>query len=127
MGKKHKKEKKKKNKKHSGSDDDWVESDKNTSNSKTLERDSFMEFGFLATYSKGDIQKKKNPEKAKEIETKAALAASRELNPLLRDNSATVPASKDSSKICHGGQGSDGGLSWLLRAFKRAEDQAKEG
>merc|ERR1719228_2530175 len=86
-----------------------------------------MEFGFLATYSKGDIQNKKNPEKAKEIVTKAALAASRELNPLLRDKSATAPASKDSSRMSHGGQGSDGGLSWLLRAFKRAEDQAKEG
>ena len=27
----------------------------------------------------------------------------------------------------HGGQSGDGGLGWLIKAFKRAEDQSKEG
>ena len=27
----------------------------------------------------------------------------------------------------HGGQSVDGGIEWLIKAFKRAEDQSKEG
>merc|ERR1712106_487665 len=58
---------KKKKKKHdSDSEDDWVESEKNKIDTKKLERDSFMEFGFLATYSKADLQAKANANKKPE-------------------------------------------------------------
>jgi len=125
--KKHKKEKKKKDKKHDGdSDGDWVESDKNVVDTKKLERDSFMEFGFLATYSKADLQAKANANKKPEVDAKAALGASRELNPQIRAEGGAHFIDK-SSKPIHGGQSGDGGLAWLIRAFKRAEDQAREG
>eukprot|EP00092_Neocalanus_flemingeri_P033318 GFUD01036233.1.p1 GENE.GFUD01036233.1~~GFUD01036233.1.p1 ORF type:complete len:820 (+),score=317.06 GFUD01036233.1:41-2500(+) len=131
--KKHKKEKKKKDKKRdSGSDDDWVESDKNKIDAKKLERDSFMEFGFLATYSKNDLKAKANAEKKPEVDAKAALGASRELNPIVKAQlsaqAGALPHAKTiSAKPSHGGQSGDGGLTWLIRAFKRAEDQAREG
>jgi len=125
--KKHKKEKKKKDKKRgSDSDDDWIESDKNKVDQSKLERDSFMEFGFLATYSKADLKAKANADKKPEVDHKKALGASREMNPQLRAESGVAPLQAKPA-AAHGGQGGDGGLTWLLRAFKRAEDQAKEG
>jgi len=126
--KKHKKEKKKKKKKGDDSDSegDWVESDKNLVDTKKLERDSFMEFGFLATYSKADLQAKANSTKKPEVDPKAALSASRELNPQLREKGGAPPLVRPNKPV-HGGQSGDGGLAWLIKAFKRAEDQAREG
>jgi len=122
--KKHKKEKKKKDKKKdSDSEDDWVESDNNKVDQSKLERDSFMEFGFLATYSKADLKAKAKVDQKPEIDHKKALGDSRELNSQLRAQSGAAPLAKPA----HGGQSGDGGLTWLIRAFKRAEDQAKDG
>merc|ERR1712179_378036 len=129
--KKHKKEKKRKKdkKKDSDSDDDWVESDKNKVDQSKLGRDSFMEFGFIATYSKEDIKPTAKVDKNQEDSIKKAVAASRELNPQMRVESGgeAVAASPHNNRPCHGGQSGVGGLGWLIKAFKRAEDQAKEG
>jgi len=129
--KKHKKEKKRKKdkKKDSDSDDDWVESDKNKVDQSKLGRDSFMEFGFIATYSKEDIKPTAKVDKNQEDSIKKAVAASRELNPQMRAESGgeAVAASPHNNRPSHGGQSGDGGLGWLIKAFKRAEDQAKEG
>ena len=44
----------------SDSEDDWVESEKNVkSEDKTQERDSFLEFGLMNTYSKSDLSRDK--------------------------------------------------------------------
>ena len=127
--KKHKKEKKKKKdkKKDSDSDDDWVESDKNKVDQSKLGRDSFMEFGFIATYSKEDIKPTTKVDKKQEDDHKKAVAASRELNPQMRADSGGKVGAVPHNRPSHGGQSGDGGLGWLIKAFKRAEDQAKEG
>merc|ERR1712025_166537 len=127
--KKHKKEKKKKDrKKKSDSEDEWVESDKNIVDHKKLGRDSFMEFGFLATYSKEDLKPTAKVVRNKEEELKKAVAVSRELNPQMRAESrGTVADIPPHNRLSHGGQSGDGGLGWLIKAFKRAEDQSKEG
>ena len=127
--KKHKKEKKKKKdkKKDSESDDDWVESDKNKVDQSKLGRDSFMEFGFIATYSKEDIKPTTKVDKNQEDDHKKAVAASRELNPQMRAESGGKVGAAPHNRPSHGGQSGDGGLGWLIKAFKRAEDQAKEG
>ena len=127
--KKHKKEKKKKKdkKKDSDSDDDWVESDKNKVDESKLGRDSFMEFGFIATYSKEDIKPTTKVDKKQEDDHKKAVAASRELNPQMRAESGGKVGAAPHNRPSHGGQSGDGGLGWLIKAFKRAEDQAKEG
>jgi len=127
--KKHKKEKKKKKdkKKDSDSDDDWVESDKNKVDQSKLGRDSFMEFGFIATYSKEDIKSTTKVDKKQEDDQKKAVAASRELNPQMRGDSGGKVGAAPHNRPSHGGQSGDGGLGWLIKAFKRAEDQAKEG
>lgn len=127
--KKHKKEKKKKDKKKdSDSDDEWIESDKNkTVNEERLQRDSFMEFGFLATYSKSDTKSNIVDKKKTDEEERKALGASRELNPHLRTKAYGASNQHLNTKpvAAHGGVSGDGGLGWLLKAFKRAEDQAK--
>ena len=127
--KKHKKEKKKKKdkKKDSDSDDDWIESDKNKVDQGKLGRDSFMEFGFIATYSKEDIKSTTKVDKKQEDDQKKAVAASRELNPQMRADSSGEVGAAPHNRPSHGGQSGDGGLGWLIKAFKRAEDQAKEG
>jgi len=127
--KKHKKEKKKKKdkKKDSDSDDDWIESDKNKVDQGKLGRDSFMEFGFIATYSKEDIKPTTKVDKKQEDDHKKAVAASRELNPQMRADSGGEVGAAPHNRPSHGGQSGDGGLGWLIKAFKRAEDQAKEG
>ena len=128
--KKHKKEKKKKkdkdkNRKSEDSDDDWVESEKNvtvkTEETRRQERDSFLEFGLMNTYSKSDVQRQSKIVKQQEAEEHQRKADSRELNPELRAQAGAGP-------VCHSAakQG-DGGLGWLLKAFKRAEDQVREG
>ena len=126
--KKHKKDKKKRDK--SDSEDDWVESEKNVkSDDKTQERDSFLEFGLMNTYSKTDLSRDKVTKKdikRMEEEENNKVAASRELNPALRAQAGLSQAA-DTSKPRHGGGAGDGGLTWLLKAFKRAEDQASEG
>ena len=129
--KKHKKEKKKKKdkdrNKSDDSEDDWVESDKNitvpSEEQKKQERDSFLEFGLMNTYSKSDVQRQSQLVKKQEVEEHTKKAASRELNPELRAQSGLSSASKSGSDVKQG----DGGLAWLLKAFKRAEDQAAEG
>ena len=132
--KKHKKDKKKRGKSEDEDDsDDWVESEKNVVKDEgpKQERDSFLEFGLMNTYSKNDLQKdkvsKRDLQKQHEEEN-SKVAASRELNPELRVQSGLSMASNTpNSKPKHGGGSGDGGLAWLLKAFKRAEDQASEG
>ena len=128
--KKHKKEKKKKkdkdkNRKSEDSDDDWVESEKNVTvraeETRRQERDSFLEFGLMNTYSKSDVQRQSKIVKQQEAEEHQRKADSRELNPELRAQAGAGPVSHSTAK-----QG-DGGLGWLLKAFKRAEDQVREG
>jgi len=130
--KKHKKEKKKKkDKKRGGSDseDEWVESSNNVSTAPTAEkpqRESFMELGLMATYSKADLRKAtgKGKEKEEEARQRAELAAGRELNPALRAQTSLGAGGQQQTKVTRSG---DGGLAWLLKAFKRAEAQAAEG
>ena len=127
--KKHKKEKKKKKDKDRNkseeSEDEWVESEKNVpvarEGSPQQERDSFLEFGLMNTYSKSDVQRQSKLVKQQEAEEHQKKAASRELNPSLRAGSGEVARTGGGVK-----QG-DGGLGWLLKAFRRAEDQAGEG
>ena len=64
----------------------------------------------------------------KEEELKKAVAVSRELNPQMRSESRGTEADvPPHNRPSHGGQSGDGGLGWLIQAFKRAEDQSKEG
>jgi len=127
--KKHKKDKKKRDDSDNDSDE-WVESEKNvkvkTDEETKQERDSFLEFGLVNTYSKSDLTRvnKKKEEKRLAEEENSKKAASRELNPELRAQSGLTAG--DSNKPKPSGTG-DGGLTWLLKAFKRAEDQATEG
>ena len=87
--KKEKKHKKDKKKRDDDSEEDWVESEKNvkTEEDKPQERDSFLEFGLLNTYSKSDLSRDKVTKKdirRMEEEENNKVAASRELNPALR-------------------------------------------
>ena len=156
--KKKKKKKEKKKKKDKGSDsDDWEESENNVSKKSEVkpptekasaadagqQRDEFMEMGFLASYSKNErsdrvsTKDRKAAEKQAQEEARAAVGASRELNPGMRqqmeaalkpetrEKMDTAPISSSAAPVKN--KSGDGGLGWLLKAFKRAEEQASEG
>ena len=155
--KKKKKEKKKKREKE-GKDsesDEWEESESNVSKRVEIppppvekasepiqQRDEFMEMGFLASYSKNErtdrvsTKDRKAAEKQALAEERAAVGASRELNPGMRQQmeAALKPETREkmeaTSKTTAApvqNKSGDGGLGWLLKAFKRAEEQAVEG
>merc|ERR1719234_2792149 len=154
--KKKKKEKKKKKKKGEESDsDDWEESENNVSKKEAAlekvskeagvlqQRDEFMEMGFLASYSKNErsdrvsTKDRKAAEKQAQEEARAAVGASRELNPGMRQQmeAALQPETREKMEAAAPSaaaapvknKSGDGGLGWLLKAFKRAEEQALEG
>merc|ERR1719234_787494 len=156
--KKKKKEKKKKKKgKDSDSEDDWEESENNVSKKEAAvekvskeaagvsQRDQFMEMGFLASYSKNErsdrvsTKDRKVAEKQAQEEARAAVGASRELNPGMRQQmeAALKPETREKMEAAAPSaavavapvknKSGDGGLGWLLKAFKRAEEQALEG
>ena len=155
--KKKKKEKKKKREKE-GKDsesDEWEESESNVSkrveippppvekaSEQIQQRDEFMEMGFLASYSKNErtdrvsTKDRKAAEKQALAEERAAVGASRELNPGMRQQmeAALKPETREKMEAISKtsaapvqNKSGDGGLGWLLKAFKRAEEQAVEG
>ena len=139
--KKKKKKKKKKKSKSSDSEDEWVESGKNKSVPGLAEekdekhrapelpkRDDWMEMGQIATYSRGDNLSKSEKRKKEKEEKEAANApgrSSRELNPYFSGGGTGMPETEVEKKPTQAVKG-DGGVAWLLKAFKRAEEQAKE-
>ena len=158
LQKKKKKKKEKKKKKGKGSDsDDWEESENNVSKKSEIkdaaekvteagggqQRDEFMEMGFLASYSKNErsdrvsTKDRKAAEKQAQEEARAAVGASRELNPGMRQQmeAALKPETREKMESAEPltstapvkNKSGDGGLGWLLKAFKRAEEQASEG
>ena len=156
--KKKKKEKKKKKKGKDSDSDDWEESENNVSKKIEIkaavekvaeagggqQRDEFMEMGFLASYSKNErtdrvsTKDRKAAEKEAQEEARAAVGASRELNPGMRQQmeAALKPETREKMEVAAPSvsaapvvknKSGDGGLGWLLKAFKRAEEQASEG
>ena len=135
--KKEKKEKKRKKKKKtnsssSDSEDEWVESTNNKAAEEQCEpdskRDDWMEMGLLSTFGRGDTLSKKDKREQEKREKEAASvpgSSDRELNPYYA-KSGVPTAEKKASQPVTGVNKGDGGVSWLLRAFKRAEEQAKE-
>ena len=128
-----KKKKKKKHKKRKGSDaeDDWVESTNNKPITEKDEpekkRDDWMEMGMISTYTRRDGLSKSEKREKEKREKEAANApgsSSRELNPYFAKGGSGLPntSMKPSQTISTG----DGGVSWLLKAYKRAEEQSKE-
>ena len=128
-----KKKKKKKHKKRKGSDaeDDWVESTNNKPITEKDEpeqkRDDWMEMGMISTYTRRDGLSKSEKREKEKREKEAANApgsSSRELNPYFAKGGSGIPntSMKPSQPISTG----DGGVTWLLKAYKRAEEQSKE-
>ena len=128
-----KKKKKKKHKKRKGSDaeDDWVESTNNKPITEKDEpekkRDDWMEMGMISTYTRRDGLSKSEKREKEKREKEAANApgsSSRELNPYFAKGGSGLPntSMKPSQTISTG----DGGVTWLLKAYKRAEEQSKE-
>ena len=128
-----KKKKKKKHKKRKGSDaeDDWVESTNNKPITEKDEpekkRDDWMEMGMISTYTRRDGLSKSEKREKEKREKEAANApgsSSRELNPYFAKGGSGLPSTsmKPSQTISTG----DGGVTWLLKAYKRAEEQSKE-
>ncbi len=128
-----KKKKKKKHKKRKGSDaeDDWIESTNNKPITEKDEpekkRDDWMEMGMISTYTRRDGLSKSEKREKEKREKEAANApgsSSRELNPYFAKGGSGLPntSMKPSQTISTG----DGGVTWLLKAYKRAEEQSKE-
>jgi len=149
--KKSKKEKKSKSKKkkkksssssESESDDEWVESGANKSKPAEVsepekdaeeksapKRDEWMDFGALATFSKKEIisdKEKKRQEERKKREEAFALGKSKyELNPYFANGGDGMPAEKPQPTVPKS-TNDHAKVAWLLKSFKRAEEQAKE-
>lgn len=137
--KKSKKEKKKSKRKESSSEssssseNEWVEqpSTQNVPKVQT-QRDSWMDLGaakdpFLAMASDSPREKassQKALEKKRKDEENEREWKKRELNPQLRDPSVKDEV-RERSKASVPSSVGDGGASWLLRAMKRAKEQAE--
>ena len=129
---KKKKKKKKKKKDDSDMEDDWVESKHNKpvldkAEPEHKKRDDWMEMGMLSTYSRGDTLSKSEKREKETREKEAANvpgSSKMELNPYFAKGGSGIPSAeqKKAPTVLAG----DGGVSWLLKAFKRAEEQAKE-